>query len=109
VGVLRRLRPVAVFDTLTERLDQGTIGLRASEAFHCSVLRDLHLAPGTYRLEAAQYRYDRQREYGRWFPTATLFSTDQDACRIADLYSRVVAFELGTAPVAPESPGTGLV
>jgi len=89
-----------VFDTSTERLGQGTISLRPGEGFHCSVQLDLHLAPGTYQIGAALYRYDIQREYDRWFPAATLFvGADQDVRGIANLYPRVVAFESGTGPV----------
>jgi lipopolysaccharide transport system ATP-binding protein len=97
----------AVFDTSTERLGLGTIALQAGEAFHCSVQLDLHLAPGTYRIGAALYRYDIQREYDRWFPAATLFvGTDQDVRGVANLYPRVVAFEPGAPPAAPRAPGS---
>ena len=89
-----------VFDTSTERLGLGTIGLGAGESFHCSVQLDLHLAPGTYRIGAALYRYDIQREYDRWFPAATLFvGADQDVRGVANLYPRVVAFEPLAGPV----------
>jgi len=89
-----------VFDTSTERLGLGTISLGAGESFHCSVQLDLHLAPGTYRIGAALYRYDIQREYDRWFPAATLFiGADQDVRGVANLYPRVVAFEPLAGPV----------
>ena len=91
-----------VFDTSTERLGRGTISLRAGESFHCSVQLDLHLAPGTFYVGAALYRYDVQREYDRWFPAATLFiAADRDVRGVANLYPRVVAFEPGAAREPP--------
>jgi len=94
-----------VFDTSTERLGQGTITLGAGESFRCSVQLDLHLAPGTFYLGLALYRYDIQREYDRWSPAATIFiAADRDVHGVANLYPRVVAFEPGTAPAAPREP-----
>ena len=99
-----------VFDTSTERLGQGTITLGAGESFRCSVQLDLHLAPGTFYLGLALYRYDIQREYDRWSPAATIFiAADRDVHGVANLYPRVVAFEPGTASAAPREPETGPV
>ena len=95
----------AVFDTSTERLGLGTIGLRAGEAFRCSVRLNLHLAPRTYRIGAAPYRHDIQPECYRWFPAATLFiGAGQDLRGVANLYPRVVAFEPVAASVGPGAP-----
>jgi lipopolysaccharide transport system ATP-binding protein len=97
-----------VFDTSTERLGLSAFDLRAGGAFHCSVQLDLHLAPGTYRIGAALYRYDIQREFDRWFPAATLFvAADQDVRGVANLYPRVVAFEPAPAHVDPGARETG--
>ena len=85
-----------VFDTSTERLGHGSFALRAGESFHVTMQLDLHLAPGTYRVGAALYRYDVQREYDRWFPAATLLvSADRDVRGVANLCPEVVAFGPG--------------
>lgn len=62
----------------------------------------MHLAPGTFYLSLALYRYDIRKEYDGWSPAATLLITaDRDVHGVANLYPRVVAFEPGAAPAAP--------
>jgi hypothetical protein len=94
-----------VFNTSTERLGLATINLGAGESFHCSVQLDLHLAPGTYHVGVALFRYDIQHLHDQWFPAVTLLiAADRDVRGVANLYPRVVAFEPGPAPVPAGGP-----
>jgi len=61
-----------LFSTSTERLGAPALALEVGGRASYTFDLDLHLAPGTYRLLAALYRYDIQHEYGR-YPGRTFF------------------------------------
>jgi lipopolysaccharide transport system ATP-binding protein len=81
-----------IFNTSTERLKHPTICLDAGESWKCEYEVCLNLAPGTYHLGAAVYRYDVQKEYDTLLPAATIYvSSDIDIKGVTNLYPRVVS------------------
>ena len=73
----------------TERLGAPAFSLEPGERIAFSFEMDLHLAPGTFRLSAALYRYDIQKEYGV-FPGSTFFvHADGDVRGAVNLNARL--------------------
>ena len=78
-----------LFSTSTERLGAPAFTLESGERASYAFDLDLHLAPGTYRLSAALYRYDIQHEYGT-YPGETFFvHSDVDVRGVVNLYPRL--------------------
>jgi lipopolysaccharide transport system ATP-binding protein len=89
LGVLDENRNL-IFSASTERLGAPAFTLDPGGKIAWSFELDLHLAPGTYTVGAALFRYDVQRDYGQ-FPGTTIFiHSDTDVRGVVNLYPRVV-------------------
>jgi len=63
----------SVFDTCSQRLGAGPLALAAGESLECTFRLRLHLAQGTYRVNAYLHRYVTDQPYERWMSAATFF------------------------------------
>jgi ABC-type polysaccharide/polyol phosphate transport system ATPase subunit len=83
-----------IFDTSTERLGQPPFSLQAGESHRTTFELTLNIAHGTFQVNAAIYRYDIQKEYGKKVPGATLFIGSTTAVRGAvNCFPRLVETE----------------
>jgi lipopolysaccharide transport system ATP-binding protein len=63
----------SVFDTCSQRLGAGPLALAAGGSLECTFRLRLHLAQGTYRINAYLHRYVTDQPYERWMSAATFF------------------------------------
>lgn len=78
-----------LFSASTERLGAPPFSLDPGEKTAFTFDLQLHLAPGTYRLTAALYRYDIQREFGTFQGTTFFVHADTDVRGAVNLYPRL--------------------
>jgi lipopolysaccharide transport system ATP-binding protein len=91
----------AVFDTCTERLGTGPLHLSAGERVRCTFDLDLHLAGGTYHVNAFAHRYVTNQAYDQWSAAATFFVGDVPTVRgAANLYPRMAECTVQRIPAA---------
>lgn len=78
-----------VFTTSTERLGAPPFTLEEGtrRAFRFDL--DLHLAPGTYRMNVVLFRYDVQQEYASFFGETFFVHSDIDVRGAVNLYPRL--------------------
>jgi lipopolysaccharide transport system ATP-binding protein len=62
-----------VFDTCTQRLGAGGIGVDRDQMLRCTFDLDLNLAAGTFHVNAFLHRYVTNKPYDRWLSAATFF------------------------------------
>jgi lipopolysaccharide transport system ATP-binding protein len=78
-----------LFSVSTERLGAPPFSLDPGEKTAFAFDLQLHLAPGTYRMTAALYRYDIQREFGTFQGTTFFVHADTDVRGAVNLYPRL--------------------
>lgn len=79
-----------LFSASTERLGERPFTLEAGEKISWTFEIDAHLAPGTYHVGIALYRYDIQKDFGQ-FPCGTFFvHAETDVRGVVNLYPRIV-------------------
>jgi lipopolysaccharide transport system ATP-binding protein len=79
-----------VFSTSTERLGAPAFTLEPGQHIAFTFELQLHLAPGTYYVGVALFRYDVQKDYGQ-FAVGTIFvHSDTDVRGVVNLYPRLV-------------------
>lgn len=75
-----------LFSASTERMGAPPFTLDPGQKVSYTFDLQLHLAPGTYRLSAALYRYDVQKEYGTFQGTTFFVHSDVDVRGAVNLY-----------------------
>jgi lipopolysaccharide transport system ATP-binding protein len=85
-----------VFDTCTQRLGAGPITLDHDQTLTCTFELHLHLAQGTFHVNAFLHRYVTNKPYDDWRSAATFFVTGAAEVRgIVTLNPRLVACDVG--------------
>jgi lipopolysaccharide transport system ATP-binding protein len=87
-----------VFDTCTQRLGADAITLDSDQTITCTFELDLHLAEGTFHVNAFLYRYVERKNYDRWLSAATFFVTGAPEVRgIVTLYPKLAECQVGAS------------
>ena len=78
-----------LFSASTERMGAPPFTLDPGQKISYAFDLQLHLAPGTYRVAAALYRYDVQREYGTFQGTSFFVHSKDDIRGAVNLYPKL--------------------
>ena len=91
-----------VFDTDTARLSGSVASLRAGERLVTTFEIALHLAAGTYHLNAFAHEYVTNRAFSTWRTAATFFVGETRTIKgLANLYPRLAEYRVKPAPTKP--------
>jgi lipopolysaccharide transport system ATP-binding protein len=78
-----------LFSASTERMGAPPFTLDPGQKIAYAFDLQLHLAPGTYRVVSALYRYDVQKEYGTFQGTTFFVHSNDDVRGAVNLYPRL--------------------
>ena len=78
-----------LFSASTERMGAPPFTLDPGQKISYAFDLQMHLAPGTYRVAAALYRYDVQREYGTFQGTSFFVHSKDDIRGAVNLYPKL--------------------
>jgi len=99
-----------IFDTDTTRLSGDVSSLRAGEELEATFALDLHLAAGTYHINAYAHEYVTNKAFSTWRSAATFFVGETRTVKgTANLYPTLTrCAKRAIASEASASPKTGV-